>query len=74
MFKFGQKKVTTKDSYGQRQITDIFTINIKKLVVSDKVPCKNGKDCGYIVGYQVAGASIPLFIKRPKHVFSYSVS
>ena len=51
MFKFGQKEVTTKDFYGQRQITDIFTIDVNKLVISDKVPCSNGKDCRYIVGY-----------------------
>ena len=38
MLKSGQKEVTTKDCYGQRQITDIFTIGINKLVVSDKVP------------------------------------
>ena len=45
MLKFGQKEVTAKDSYGQRQITDIFTIDVNKLVISDKVPCNNGKDC-----------------------------
>ena len=39
MLKFGQKEVTTKEFYGQRQITDIFTINVNKLVISDKVPC-----------------------------------
>ena len=50
MLKFGRKEVTTKDFYGQRQITDIFTINVNKVVVSDKVPCNNGKDCCYIVG------------------------
>ena len=43
MFKFGQKEVTTKDFYGQRRITDIFTIDVNKLVVYDKVPCNNGK-------------------------------
>ena len=43
MLKFGQKEVTTKDFYGQRQITEIFTIDVNKLVVSDKVPCNNGK-------------------------------
>ena len=59
MSKFGQKEVTTKDFYGQRQVTDIFTINVNKLVVSDKVSCNNGKDCRYIVGYQVDGALIP---------------
>ena len=37
MLKFGQKEVTTKDFYGQRQITDIFTIDVNKVVVSDKV-------------------------------------
>ena len=71
MLKFGQKEVTTEDFHGQRQITDIFTIDIKKVVVSDKVPCNNGKDCGYIVGYQVDGEMIPPFIKKPRDTFSY---
>ena len=74
MLKFGQKEVTTKDFYGQRQITDIFTIDVNKVVVSDKVSCNNGKDCRYIVGSQVDGVAIPLFIKTPKNIFSYGVS
>ena len=74
MLKFGQKEVTTKDFYGQRQITDIFTIDVNKVVVSDKVPCNNGKYCRYIVGYQLDEALIPLFIKTPKNIFSYGVS
>ena len=73
MLKFGQKEVTTKDFYGQRQITDIFTIDVNKLVISDKVPCNNGKDCRYTAGYQVDEALIPLFIKTPKNVFSHCV-
>ena len=74
MLKFGQKEVTTKDCYEQRQITYIFTTDVNKLVISDKVPCNYGKDCRYIVGYQADGALIPLFIKTPKNVFSYGVS
>ena len=74
MLKFGQKEVTTKDFYGQRQITDIFTIDVNKVVVSNKVPRNNGKDCRYIGGYQANEALIPLFIKTPKNVFSYGVS
>ena len=35
MFKFGQKEVTAKDFYRQRQITDIFTIDVNRVVVSD---------------------------------------
>ena len=70
----GQKEATTKDFYGQRQITDIFTMDVNKLMVSDKVPCNNGKDCRYIVGYRVDGEVIPLFIKTPKNIFSHGVS
>ena len=75
MLKFGQKEVMTKDFYGQRQVTDIFTIDVDKVVASDKVACNNGKDCCYIVGYQVDGETImPLFIKTPKNILSYGVS
>ena len=38
------------------------------------MPCNNGKDCHYIVGYQVNGALVPFFIKTPKDIFSYGVS
>ena len=74
MLKFGQKEITTKDCYEQRQITDIFTIDVNRVVISDKVPCNNGKNCHDIVGYQVGEALIPLLIKTPKNVFSYGVS
>ena len=73
MFKFCQKEVTAKDFYRHRQITDIFTIDVNKVVVSDKVSYNNGKDCRCIVGYQVDEALIPLFIKTPKNILSYSV-
>ena len=74
MLKLGQKEVRTRDFYQQRQITDIFTIDINKVVVSDKVPCNNGKDCRCIVGYKVDGGLIPLFIKTPKDIFNDGVS
>ena len=68
MLKFGQKEVTTKDFYRQTQITDLFTIDVNKVMVSDKVPCNNGKDCRYMVGYQADGELIPLFIKALKDI------
>ena len=74
MLKVGQKEVTTKDFYRQRQITDIFTIDITKVVVSDEVSCNNGKDCRYIIGFQVDRGIVPLFIKTPKNIFSYGAS
>ena len=75
MLKFGQKVLTTKDFYRQRQITNIFTIDVNKVVVPDKLLCNNGKDCRCIVGYQVDGETIiPWFIKTPKNIFSYGVS
>ena len=66
MLKFCQKEGTTKDFYGQRQITDIMTIDVNKVAISDKVLHNNGKDCRYIVGYQVDEALILLLIKTPK--------
>ena len=43
-------------------------------MISDKVPCNNGKDCRYVVGYQVDGAPAPLFIITPKNIFGHGVS
>ena len=43
-------------------------------MISDKVPRSNGKYCRYIVGYQVDGPLMSLFIKTPKNVFSHGVS
>ena len=74
ILKFDQKEVTTKGFYGQRKITDLLTIDVNKLVVSDKVSCNNGKGYLYIVCYQVDGALMQLFIKTPKDIFSYGVS
>ena len=49
-------------------------IDVNKVVVSDKVPCNKQKYCRYIVCYQVNEALIPLLIKTPKDIFSYSLS
>ena len=43
-FKFGPIEVAYKDFHKQGQVTDIFTIDVNKMVLSDKVPCNNGKD------------------------------
>ena len=48
MFKFGQIEVASKDFHKQRQITDIFTTDVNKVVLSDKVPCNIGKDWGIL--------------------------
>ena len=74
LLKFGQREVTTKGFYGQRQITDLFTVDLNRVMISDKIPCNNGKDCRYTVGYQHDESLIPLFIKTPKNIFSYDVS
>ena len=69
MFEFGQKEVASKDFNKQRQITDIFTIDLNKVMLSDKVSCNNGKGWSYIVGCHVDGETIkPLFIKTPKKI------
>ena len=74
-FKFGQIEVESKDSHKQNQLTDIFMIDVNKVVVSDRAPHNNRKDWRYIAGYQVDGeAFLPLLIKTPKNILSYGVS
>ena len=73
-FKFGQIEIASKDFYKQKQLTDIFRIDVNKVVVSDKVSCNDGKNWRYVVGYQVHGETIiPLLIKTPKNIFSNGV-
>ena len=75
MCKFGPVEVAANNFVKQRQITDIFTIDLNKMVLSDKVSCNNGKDWRYIVGYQINGEKIiPLLIKTPKNVINQDVS
>ena len=72
---FSQIEVASKDFHKQRQIFDIFTIDVNKVMLSDKVPCNNGNDGRYIVGYEIRGETVTsLFIKTPKNIFSYGVS
>ena len=62
-FRFGQKENASKDLHKQKQITDIFSIDVNNVVLSDKISCNNGKDRLYIVDYQVERETIkPLFI------------
>ena len=42
-FNFGQIQVTSKDFYKKKQKTDIFTIDVKKIMVSYKMPHNNWK-------------------------------
>ena len=74
MMKFGQKEVTIKDFYWQREITDLFTIDVNKVVISDKVSRNNGKDCRYNIGYWANEALMPLLIKTPKNIFYLCVT
>lgn len=57
-FNFGQIEVISKDFYKQKQKTDIFTIDVKKVMVSDKMPHNNGKYRRHIVGYQLDGEMV----------------
>lgn len=74
-FEFVQIEVVSQDLHKQRQITDIFTMDVNKVVVSVEVSCNNWKDWRYIIGYHVDMETIiPLFIKTPKNTFNYGLS
>ena len=61
-------KIFTK----QQEVTDIFMIDLNRVLVLDKVLSQNRKDWWYVIGYQVDEEMvIPLFLKTRKNVFSY---
>ena len=70
-FKFGQVNASSKDFYKRKQITDVFSLDYDKVIVSDPIQC--GKDKRYIIGYETRNGIIPLYIKTPKNVFSNGV-
>ena len=72
-FKFGQVSVSSKDFYKRKQITDLFSLDYDKVVVSDPIQCNNDKDKRYVIGYETSNGIIPLYIKTPKNVFSNGV-
>ena len=65
---FGQ--IEFEGFHQQKQVTNIFIINVNKLVNSKGDLCNNCKNSWYIVGYQVDEKAIrPLFIKiAKKHI------
>ena len=74
LFQIWSKRDCIQRFYKQKQVTDIFTNDINKVAVSDRVSCSNGKD-EYLAGHQTNGETIiSLFIKTPKNIFSYDVS
>ena len=72
-FKFGQITITSKDFHKKKQITDINTIDLDRIIVSDPLSCNNGKDRKYIIGYETDAGITALYIKTPKNIFSPGV-
>ena len=70
-FKFGQVIVSSKDFYKRKQITDLFSLDYEKVMVSEPIQC--GKDKRYDIGYETSNGIIPLYIKTPQNVFSNGV-
>ena len=65
-FKFRQIEIASKHLYKRRQVTYMFLMDVRNLVVFNRVSYNNEKNCQYILGCQVDGETIiPLFIKKP---------
>ena len=73
-FQFGDISVASKDFHSKYQVTDIFSIDLGKIVISEGIHC-NKHDMRYIIGYkEEPNKVIPLFIKTPKNCWSSAVS
>ena len=51
-----------KEFNRQRQISDIFTIDVNKVLVFEKVPCNNERDHRFIIGYKVNKETIMVYL------------
>ena len=73
-FKFGQVRVASKDFHFKYQVSDIYSIDLSKITISDGFTCYNKKDTRYVIGYEAeVGRVIPLYIKTPKNCSSSGV-
>ena len=50
-FKFGQIEIVFKDSFKKNELTDIFTVNVNEVVVSDRMSWANDKKIGGTLCY-----------------------
>ena len=74
MLKFGQIDIARKEFHSRYEVTDIFSIDLDKITISDGVTA-NKCDTRFSIGYEVeAGEIMPLFIKTPKNCSSTGVS
>ena len=73
-FRFGDIHIPSKNFHSAYQVTDIFSIDLENIVISEVISA-NKRDMRYIIGHRIEpGKIIPLFIKTPKHCWSSGVS
>lgn len=75
MLEFGEIEIAFKGFHQQKQVINIFSINVSTLVTSKGDRCNHWKDSWYILGYQVDGkAMVPILVNITKKIFCYNVS
>ena len=73
-FKFGDISVVSKEFYSKYQVTDIFSIDLRCIVITEGIQC-NRQDMRYIIGYKEGpNKVIPLYVRTPKNCWSSGVS
>jgi hypothetical protein len=74
MLKFGQIEMKRKEFHSRYEVTDIFSIDLEKITVSDAVTA-NKCDTRFSLGYEAGSCQvISLFIKTPADCSSNGVS
>ena len=64
--------INCKDLCKSKRMSDIYSLYLDKIVVSNSIPCSKGKHQRYVVGYEDDdGEIVPLYVKRSRKVFSY---
>ena len=73
-FKLFQIEIEFKDFYMQKQVTDIFTIHLNEVVVSNKVSYNNRRTDGILQAIKYMLKELYRFLSRHQKHISYGVS
>lgn len=69
-FRFGEAEIASKAFHKDRQVTNIFAIDLNKATASDRVSCSRAKLWQYILGYGVDERNdhTPVYEDTKKHI------
>ena len=65
---FDDKKNKKINFYKNKKLTQMENVDVKKIIVSTKIPCRTKNSCKYLIEYNDDADIRPLHIKLPQMI------